>query len=87
MAWDANKNPFFGCVKPCKENYWEKKLQTQMQFSFIVLLQCFLVSNSITCVDTTLVHHLAIRISDKQYSIKLLSESMLVNLIHWNVLL
>ena len=45
---ERSKNPCFGCVKPCKENYWEKKLQTQMQFSFIVLLQCFLVSNSIT---------------------------------------
>ena len=82
MAWDANKNPCFGFVTPCKENYWEKKLQTQMQFSFIVLLQCFLVSNSITCVDNTLVHQLAIRISDKQYSIKSLSESILINLIH-----
>ena len=58
-----------------------------MQFSFIVLLQCFLVSNSIPCVDNTLVHHLAIRISDKQYSIKSLSESILINWIYWNVLL
>ena len=57
-----------------------------MQFIFIVFFQCFLVSNSITPVDNTLVYHLAIRISDNQYSFKLLSESILINLIHWNVL-
>ena len=53
-----------------------------MQFIFTVFLQCFLMSKSITHVENTSVHHLAIIINDNQYSIK----SLLININQFNLL-